>query len=106
MDYINFWKRTKPLIKAHKMTQKQFAEHMGISFHTFRGWIQHNRIPDLASAYDMALVLGVTLDYLVSGKDRDFAARRLKEIELRRAAARAIKHINGIKRDLEGMRPI
>jgi DNA-binding transcriptional regulator YiaG len=50
MDNREFWDRAKPLIKATNMTQKQFADYLGISFNTFRNWIQYKRIPDLESA--------------------------------------------------------
>ena len=69
MNENTFWGRVKPLIKAHKMTHKQFAEHIGISPHTFSGWVRHERIPDTGTAYDMAVVLGVTLNYLFGSRE-------------------------------------
>ena len=74
MEKDNFWGRVKPLIKAHKMTQKQFAEYLGVPVHTLYGWIKYDRIPDTSTAYNMAVVLGVTLNYLLGGREAEIAA--------------------------------
>ena len=101
-----FWGRAKPLIKALNLTQRQFAERLGMSYFTLRGWIYHERMPELSAAYDIALVLGVSLDFLISGKDKNFAERRLKEIELRRASTRLLKLTQDMQRELRDMRPL
>ena len=88
MDKNNFWGRVKPLIKAHNMTQEQFAKRLGLSIHTVRNWIYYNRVPDLAAAHGIAYTLGVTLDYLLGGKDNEMTELRLREIESRKAADR------------------
>ena len=106
MYEITFWERAKPLIKAHNLTQREFADHLGISYFTLRGWIHHKRIPELSAAYDIALVLGVTLDYLISGKDKNFAARRLKEIEVRKASGRVLKLTEQMQKELNKIRPL
>ena len=54
MNGKSFWERVKPLIKTHNMTQNQFADHLGFSRHTVRGWIYNNRIPELSAAYAIA----------------------------------------------------
>ena len=106
MNNNTFWGRAKPLIKALNMTQKQFAGHLGFSHHTVRNWIYCDRLPELSAAYDIAYVLGVTLDYLMTGKDRDIAGIRLREIETRKAAARALEKMEEIQEQLLLMRPL
>jgi len=106
MENNNFWSRVKPLIKAHNMTQKQFAEHLGFRYHTFRNWIHYERVPTLQDSYDIALSLGVTLDYLLSGKNRDLADIRKREIELRKTAGKVLKMTKDIQKQLLLMRPI
>ena len=101
-----FWGRVKELIKTHNMTQNQFADHLGFSRNTFRGWIYHNRIPELSSAYAIAYTLGVSLDYLVGGKDKDMVQLRLKEIEARKSAARVLKMIEKAQKELLHLRPL
>ena len=106
METDSFWGRVKPLIKAHKMTHKQFADYMGISMNTFNGWIRYNRIPDTGTAYDMAVVLGVTLNYLLGGKEAEIADWRLKELAARDAAARILELSAQIQDEVSKLRPL
>ena len=101
-----FWDRTKLLIKASNMTQKQFSEYIDISYNTFKNWIYNDRIPPFVNAYDIALALGVSLDYLMTGKDRDLTAKRLKELESRKAAGRLLKMMDKMQKQINQMRPI
>lgn len=88
------------------MTVRQFAEQLGIPYNTFRGWISYDRIPHFTHTYTIAHTLGVTMDYLLGGKDKDIAAMRLKEIELRKTAARILKLLKDIEKELLEMRPL
>ena len=101
-----FWGRVKPLIKAHKMTQKQFAEYRGISLNTLYGWIRYERIPDTSTAYEMAVVLGVTLNYLLGGREAEIAEWRLKELTARDAAARILELAGSIQEEANKLRPL
>ena len=106
MRNTGFWERTKALIKAHNMTQMQFADIFGFSRHTVRGWIYHKRVPELNAAYAIAYKLGVSLEYLISGKDKDIADLRYKELELRKSSARILEMIESAQKELQGMRPL
>jgi len=106
MNNDSFWGRVKPLIKAHKMTHKQFADYMGISMNTFNGWVRHQRIPDTATAYDMAVVLGVTLNYLLGGKEAEITDWRLKELVARDAAAKILELTAQIQDEARKLRPL
>ena len=106
MDNNSFWGRAKPLIKAHKMTHKQFAEYMGISLNTFKSWIRYERIPDTGTAYDMAVVLGVTLNYLLGGREAEIADWRFKELAAREAAAKILKLAAEVQDEALKLRPI
>ena len=106
MDGKMFWKRAKPLIKAHNMTQRQFAERLGISFNTLQGWIKYERVPETSMAYCLAIALGVTLDYLLGGKERDITRARLVELEARRKAAKIVKLAEEILKESKGMKPL
>ena len=81
------WNRVKKLIKAHKMTQKQFAEYINIPSGTFEGMMYHNREPVVSLALDMAKVLGVTVEYLATGSDKEIKNRRIKELSDRQSAS-------------------
>lgn len=88
------------------MTHAQFAEHIGISPNTFRNWIHYNRVPELTAAYEIAYSLGVSLEYLLGGKDRDMAEMRLREVEARKAAAKIQKMLGEIQKQLKVIRPL
>jgi transcriptional regulator with XRE-family HTH domain len=69
MDIKIFWGRIKQLLKKKQVTQAEMARACGIPFNTFHGWITKDIYPPLTDAYTIAHVLGVTIDYLVAGKD-------------------------------------
>lgn len=77
---LDFWQRTKSLIKARNTKQQAIAEQTGISILTLRGWITHDRLPDVVSAYKIAQALGTTVEYLVTGKQPQQDHRETKEL--------------------------
>ena len=88
------------------MSQMQYADFMGFRYHTLRNWIYYERVPTLQDSYDIAYSLGVSLEYLLSGKDRDLADIRKRELELRKTAGKLLKKVEGIQKQLLSMRPI
>ena len=91
-----FWNRTKALLRDNKITQKEAAEACGRSLSTFKGWMLKCIIPPLDDAFALARLLGVTLEFLITGRDKpntpnlkikaevilllDKAGRKLKDI--------------------------
>ena len=106
MNNDTFWGRVRPLIKAHKMTHRQFAEYIGVSPNTFNGWIKYERIPDTSNAYNMAIALGVTLNYLLGGKEAKIADWRLKELSARDASAKILELACEILKETRKLRPL
>jgi len=106
MNNNTFWGRAKPLIKAHNLSQKQFADRMKIPYGTLKTWLFQNRTPDIDAAYAIAYALGVTLDYLMSGKDKNITELRLKEIEARKALGRIQRQLDKMQEELRKMRPL
>ena len=93
MNTIRFWNRVKTLIKAHRLSQVQFAKHIGISPSTFHGWIYHKRIPDLETALYISAALGVSVEYLAFGKDGKTEEIRTQQVEERKIATEKIKKL-------------
>ena len=106
MDGKTFWKRAKSLIKAHNMTQKEFAEYLGISLSTLEGWIFYERVPEISMAYTISFTLGVTLNYLLGDKETNIAIARQKELEARNTAAKIVKLAEQIVKEAKGLRPL
>ncbi|MDR0876502.1 MAG: helix-turn-helix domain-containing protein [Treponema sp.] len=67
-DY--FYDRVKRLIKQNNMTQEKLAKACNINVGTFRGWIAKGIYPTVIDAYYLAKALGISLDYLVTGKNK------------------------------------
>ena len=88
MTAKEFWGRVKKLIKAHNLTQEQFAKHIDCPIGTLKGSMHFDRYPILPFAIDIATALGVSVEYLATGKDREIKDKRLKELSNRQAAVK------------------
>ena len=86
-----FWNRVRKLMRAHKISQEKFAAHIDLNFHTLKSWIRFNRLPDVYTAFDMALALGVSLEQLITGKDSKAQKQQEKQAKIRKTAAANIK---------------
>ena len=106
MNENSFWGRVKLLLKSYGMTQMQFAEHIGISLNTVKSWIYNDRVPDLSAAYSISFSLGVSLEYLLGGKDTELTEIRKTVIEARKAAARILELTEEIQKQLKVIRPL
>ena len=69
MNVSAFWSRVKLLLKQNRLTQYDAAKACRRSLGTFKGWLAKNICPPLDDAYDIARLLGVSLDYLITGKE-------------------------------------
>ena len=94
-----FWERVKSLMRAHKISQKDFSAYIGVSFQTFRCWLHYNRIPDAYTSCDIAEALGVSVEYLVRGVDGKAMENREKETLIRKTAAAEIRKISKMIRE-------
>jgi transcriptional regulator with XRE-family HTH domain len=66
---MDFWGRVKEEIKRQNTTQEWVSGKAGIILGTMHGWISKGRLPDVQDAQAIAHVLGVTVEYLVTGAD-------------------------------------
>ena len=93
MNAEELWKRVKKEIKAHKITFTQFSEYLGIPRSTFFYWMKNNTIPDLFTAYDIAIALGVSLEFLASGENWKSEKLRMEQTETRKTAEAEVKNL-------------
>lgn len=77
---MSFWELVKGEIRRSNTTQEWVSRRAGISFDTFRGWIAHNRLPKADDAVHIAMVLGTTVEYLVTGKDPSELPARVRDL--------------------------
>ena len=88
-----FWERTKKLIKIFKLTQEKLAVKIDVPYGTLKNWICYGLIPDAVTACDIAGVFGVTVEYLVFGKQRRPKINTKNEAKIRKTTASVIGKI-------------
>ncbi|MDR2717990.1 MAG: helix-turn-helix domain-containing protein [Treponema sp.] len=62
-----FWENVKKEIKSQNTTQEWVAQHSGISFNTFQGWISKGIYPRVNEAIRIAVSLNTSVEYLANG---------------------------------------
>lgn len=68
---MEFWNNVKTLLKNLKITQKQLSIKLSLPERTIETWVCRNTIPDVVTAYKIATELNTTVEFLVSGKERE-----------------------------------
>jgi len=71
MTVVKFWSIVKYVLKKNKQTQIDAAAACGVSVRTFRNWMYRNLYPTIIDGYRLAHFLGVSVEYLVTGKEKD-----------------------------------
>ncbi|MCL2294324.1 MAG: helix-turn-helix domain-containing protein [Spirochaetes bacterium] len=87
---IIFWKRVRDHLKALKVSQREFANHINVSKRTLEGWIYQNRLPSLEAGFRIAASLDIAMEDLLWGKEEAALSRQLAEAEARKKATKTI----------------
>ena len=66
-----FWEQVKRICRVTKTTQKELALTCNIPLSTFTGWMRKNYFPTVIDGYLIAAKLGVSVEYLVTGRESD-----------------------------------
>jgi len=77
---MDFWTRLKIEIKAKNTTQEWIAGKINVPLSTFRKWMTRKTYPNLKEGVEIAKLLGISAEYLVSGVEPeglDAAERKL-----------------------------
>lgn len=67
---LDFWNNVKEELEYKGISQKELAIITKISYNTFQSWITKDRIPNAADSVKIAKVLGVSVEYLVTGSEK------------------------------------
>ena len=70
MRHEYFWEQVKNICRKTNITQNELAQICGVPLSTFKGWIQKNYFPTVIDGYIIAERLGVSVEYLVTGKEK------------------------------------
>ena len=63
--------RLKNEIKAKNTTQEWIARQINVPFGTFRKWMTRKTYPSLKEGVEIAKLLGISAEYLVTGADKE-----------------------------------
>ena len=71
LDYLgmNFWERVNDLLEKNDINKKTLAACAGFDASNITKGIKNNNIPSAETAVKIAEKLGVSVEYLVTGKD-------------------------------------
>lgn len=90
---LDFWVRVKELLKAQNATQDKIAKQINERADTFSKWIQKDRLPDAEQSYKIAVALGVSVEYLVTGCQSDNKEKIDKIVENLMTSIEDIKNL-------------
>lgn len=82
MESSELWKRINEKIKAHGTTQRALAIKCGFTERRIESLSSSNRLPDAVEITKIAQALNTSVEFLVSGEDKNPVAEeniRLKE---------------------------
>ena len=81
MDAYAFWCNLDRILG--KQTLKSISEKAGLNYRTIKNQRSAVRLPSLSDAYVLASALGVSIECLVTGKERDSFPPRIQTIAIR-----------------------
>ena len=64
---MDFWLRLKNEIKSQNTTQEWISGQIGVPLSTFRKWMTRKTYPDLKEGVEIAKLLEISAEYLVTG---------------------------------------
>ena len=67
----DFWDRVRYLLKKNRIKQETAALSCGVKLRTFRSWIQKEYYPSVLGGHNLARLLGVTVEFLITGRDSE-----------------------------------
>jgi len=79
---MDFWSRLKNEIKAKNTTQEWIAGQIGVPFGTFKKWLIRKTYPNLKEGAEIAKLLGVSAEYLVTGTEPEGLDKSERELIL------------------------
>lgn len=69
IDALGVWGRFKDLVKQRNTTMEWAAKSASVPFPTLASWIARGTLPRVDAAYRLSNVLGVTVEFFLTGKD-------------------------------------
>jgi transcriptional regulator with XRE-family HTH domain len=67
---IDFWERYQQIANSKQITNKAVYSSLKVHQGTFSNWMTRGFLPKLDQALEIARILDVSLEYLISGEER------------------------------------
>ena len=77
---MSFWRNVESELQYKNMTRKELAERAGFAVSGISLGLTHNSVPNADVAVRIAEVLGVSAEYLVTGKERNILCKENADI--------------------------
>lgn len=94
MDAADFWNTIKILIKQANTTQRGLSSTCGFSPRAIEAWIAAGQLPDAFQTFKIAQALGVSMEYLVTGKEPEVSVPRKDLADLKDLLMQAVNKID------------
>ena len=85
--------RIKQIMKKQKINQTELAEKTKIKLRTLVSYISENKLPKTESLYKISQVLGVSIEYLLTGETTELNGKEKKLLEDYRNSPKNIQEI-------------
>ncbi len=79
---MNFGEKLSSILESREISQKEFAYTLNIAPSTLNGYIKNRRQPDFETLRNMALVLNVSIDFLLEHNESGSLDITAREISL------------------------
>ena len=81
MDTNSFYERVKSLCKERKTTIEAVVNAAGLTINSYNSYRRHNNLPRLDEGVIIAQALGVSVEYLVTGKEVDGKKQFIEDLK-------------------------
>lgn len=85
--------RIKQIMKKQKINQTELAEKTKIKLRTLVSYISENKLPKTEALYKISQVLGVSIEYLLTGETTELNAKEKKLLEDYRNSPKDVQEI-------------
>ena len=77
----DLYTRIDTLLKERRLTQKDLSEYLGLSsVQRYANWKQRNTMPAADTALKIAQYLGISVEYLLTGTEKDLYKGRFEKL--------------------------
>lgn len=80
----DFYKRIDELLKKQKKSKDDLAKMLGLSsVQVFYNWKNLKKIPDMNTAFLIANFLNTSIEYLVTGEEKDIYKEKYENLKIK-----------------------